>query len=68
MQLREAKALGILDNHQARVRHVDADFDHRRRDEQRDLAILECLHCCLFLGRFHAPVYEGDAQAGKFRA
>src|SRR2546429_5482428 len=32
-QLRKPEALGMLDDHQARVRHIDADFDHRRRHQ-----------------------------------
>ena len=38
MQLGQTQALGILDHHQAGVGHVDADLDHRRRDQQGDLA------------------------------
>ena len=38
VQLREAEALGVLDHHQRRVRHVDADLDHRRRDQHVDFA------------------------------
>ena len=33
MELREPEALGVLDHHQRRVGHVDADFDHRGRDQ-----------------------------------
>ena len=36
VQLREPDALGVLDHHQRRVGHVDADFDHRGRDQQLD--------------------------------
>ena len=35
VQLGQAQALGVLDDHQAGVRHVDADFDHGRRHQQR---------------------------------
>ena len=38
MQLRQAKALGVLDQQQRRVRHVDAHLHHRRADQQIDLA------------------------------
>ena len=41
MQLREAEAVGLLDDHHRRVRNVDADLDHRRRDEHVELARLE---------------------------
>ena len=33
VQLGDAVALGVLDEHHGRVRDVDADLDHRRRDE-----------------------------------
>ena len=38
MQLRKPEAFGVLDDHDARFRHVDADFDHGRRDEDPRLA------------------------------
>ena len=38
VQLREAHALGVLDDHQAGARHVDADLDHRGGHEELDLA------------------------------
>ena len=40
VQLREAEALGLLDDHQAGVGHVHADLDHRGRDQDLDLARL----------------------------
>ena len=43
VQLREAEALGVLDHHQRRVGHVDADLDHRRRHQHLDCAGLERL-------------------------
>src|SRR5205085_5252810 len=36
VELRQAEALGMFDDQQRRVWHIDADFDHRRRDEQID--------------------------------
>ena len=38
VELREAEALGVLDEHDRGVRHVDADLDDRRRDENLDVA------------------------------
>ena len=38
VQLREPEALGVLDHHDGRLRHVDADFDHRGGDQQPRLA------------------------------
>ncbi len=34
VKLGEAEALGMLDHHHGRARHVHADLDHRGRDEQ----------------------------------
>ena len=36
VQLREAEALGVLDDHHRGRRHVDPDLDDRRRDQQID--------------------------------
>ena len=38
VQLREAEAVGLLDDHDRRVRDVDADLDHGRGDEDVELA------------------------------
>ena len=38
MELREPEPVGLLDDHDRRVRDVDADLDHRRRDEHVELA------------------------------
>ena len=62
VQLGQPEALGIFDNHQAGVGHVDAHFDDGGGDQQLQLATLELLHHRGFLGRFHAPVDQPDAQ------
>ena len=38
VELGEAEPLGVLHEHDGRVRHVDADLDDGRRDEQVGLA------------------------------
>jgi hypothetical protein len=38
VKLGEAEAVGTLDDHQRRIGHVDADFDHGRGDQDRDLS------------------------------
>ena len=40
MQLRQTEPLGIVDHHDGRRRYVDANLDHRRRDEHVELAVL----------------------------
>ena len=54
VQLRQPEALGVLDHHDRRVGHVDADLDHRRGDEDRDVAGAKALHRRVLLGRLHA--------------
>ena len=61
MELRQPEAVGLLDDHDRRVRDVDADLDHRRRDEDVELARLELGHQLAPLGRPQPPVEEADA-------
>ena len=63
MQLREPEAVGLLHDHDRRVRDVDADLDHRRRDEHVELPRLELRHQLAPLGRPQPPVHEPDAVA-----
>ena len=65
MELREAEAIGLLDDHDRRVRDVDADLDHRRRDEDVELARLELRHHASPLGRRQASVEAADAIAAE---
>ena len=44
MELGDAEAVGIDDHHDARVRNVDADLDHRGGDQQLQPALLELVH------------------------
>ena len=65
MELGEAEALGVLDDHDAGVRHVDADFDDGRRDEQLDPVRVEVLHDALLLGGRELAVDEAARDAAK---
>lgn len=66
MQLGEAETLGLSDHHDARLGHVDPDFDDRGRDQEFQRAGGEILHHPVFFRRLHATVDEtGDgAEAG----
>ena len=68
VQLRQAEPLGVVDDHDAGVRHVDTDFDDRRRDQQLRDAVLERAHLRILLGRPQAAVYEADTQLRQFLA
>ncbi len=63
MQLREPKALGVLDHHDGRFRHIDADFDDRGRDEKPCLAGGEALHGAILVGAAHLAVDQIDRFA-----
>ena len=61
MELREPESLRVLDEHHRRVRHVDAHLDHRRRDEQVDLAVAKPAHDVVALFARDAAVQQRDA-------
>ena len=61
VELGEAEAVGLLDDHDRRVRDVDPDLDHRRRDEHVDLARLERRHDRAALGGLQPAVHAADA-------
>ena len=65
VQLRDAVALGPLDHHHGRVGHVDADLDHRRRDEHVGRAGGEGLHRRRLVGRAHLAVDHADAEVAQ---
>ena len=65
MQLGQAEALGVLDDHDARVRHVHPHLDDRRRHKNVNLAGGERLHHALFAVRLHAAVQQADAVGGE---
>ena len=54
VQLRQPEALGVLDDDHRRVRHVDADLDHRRRHQQPQRAGGERVHHALLRVRRRA--------------
>ncbi len=61
VELAEAVALGVLDEHHGRVRDVDADLDHGRGHEHVRAAGRERRHRLLLLARAHLAVHEHDA-------
>ena len=65
VQLRDAVALGALDEHHRRVRDVDPHLDHRRGHEHVRAARRERGHRLLLLARLHLPVQEHDAEVAQ---
>ncbi len=65
VQLRQAEALGALDQHRRRVRHVDPNLDHRRRHQDVELVVAEGHHHLVLLARQHLAVDQRHAQVGE---
>ena len=62
VQLGQAEALGMLDDHDGGVRHVDADLDDGGGDEDARLAVLEGAHGLVLLRPLHAAVDETEPR------
>ena len=65
MQLREPEALGLLDQHHGRVRHVHAHFDNRGRNQNLHPTAFEFLHGRFFFRCRKTPVQQADRDIGK---
>src|SRR3546814_10026341 len=61
VELGEAEIFGMFDDHQAGGGDVDPDLDHRRRDEDADLARLKARHHRILVRPLHPAVDEPDA-------
>ena len=64
VELRDAEPLGVHDHHDRRVRDVDADLDHGRRDEHVDSTVGERAHRRV-LGRHWAFARAGSRPEGR---
>jgi len=65
VQLCEAEAFGVFDDHQGGIRHVHADFDDGSGNEQLCFARDEGRHCRLPFVVRHFAVDEGDPDVGQ---
>src|SRR5262245_41786372 len=63
MELRETEALGVLDDHDAGIRYVDADLDHRGGDEDRQRASGKLRHDAVLVLTLKLAVHEADLAA-----
>ena len=68
VQLGDAVAIGVLDEHHRRVRHVDADLDHGRGDQHVGAAGRERAHRLLLLARAHLAVQQHDLEVAQLAA
>ena len=65
VQLGEAEALGVLDDHQAGVGHVHAHLDHRGGHQHLELAAHEGLHHRRLDVVLEPPVHQAHRQVGQ---
>ena len=65
VELRDPVALGSLDQHHRRVRHVDPDLDHAGGHEHIGLARRELGHRRGLLARGELAVHERHAMAAE---
>src|SRR5713101_2683308 len=63
MQLRQAEALGMLDDHYGGVGNID--FDYGGGDEDLDFIFVEALHDVVFFFAGETAVQQAEAQLGK---
>src|SRR5690606_18438428 len=56
VELGEAKPVGILDNHHARIRHVNTDFDDNRAHQDVEFVLAELVHHNLLVRGLHLAV------------
>ena len=65
VELGEAEAVGVIDDHDGGVGDVDADLDDGGGDEDVDVAALEASHGDLFVVGGEAAMEQAEAQAGQ---
>ncbi len=65
VELGEAEALGVLDDHDGGVGDVDADFDYGGGDEDLRFVFAEALHDFFFFVAGEAAVQEAELELGK---
>ena len=61
MKLRKAEAFGVFDNHYRRIRNVDSDLDHRRRNKKVDISLREGTHYLVLFLRLHFSVKQAES-------
>ena len=62
MQLAKAEALGLENDHHRSVRHIDANLNDRRSDENLGVAVDKLLHFCFLVGRLHLTMNLAETE------
>src|SRR5579875_12253 len=65
VQLREAKAVSIFNDHHRCVRYVDANLDYRGCYQDIEFVVTETAHGLILLCRLHGSMQQAQAQIWK---
>ena len=65
MKLRQAKAFGILNDHDRSIGHIYPDFDDRSRHKYLRFILDKALHLRIFLRSLHLAVHLAHLVFGK---
>src|SRR6185369_13207935 len=67
MKLRQSESLGMFDHHHRRIRNVNADLDHCRRDEDLDVTGDKRAHHLLFFSSLHLAMQQAYRELRENR-
>ena len=62
MQLREAEAIRVFDDHQVGIGNVHADLNHCGRDQHIQITLLKAAHDSVFFLCLKPAVQQSDLQ------
>ena len=68
MQRRQTEPLGVFDDHNRSVGHIDADLDNSGGDQHVQFPRLKFQHHFVFFFGLHLAVQQADAPVGQQRA
>ncbi|OQA18176.1 MAG: hypothetical protein BWY63_02140 [Chloroflexi bacterium ADurb.Bin360] len=65
VQLRQAKTLSAINQHDRGIGNINSDLYHRSRDENVQLTPHKARHHGILIIRFHTPVQQSKTQNGE---
>ncbi|MNH16613.1 hypothetical protein D3C79_762590 [compost metagenome] len=65
VQLGQAQAFRVFDDHQAGIGYIDPDLDHCGRHQQLQMTLFELGHDCGLFSGLHAPVDQANTQLAQ---
>src|SRR5258708_406674 len=62
MELRHPESVGVLDDHESGIGHIDADFNNGSADEKVEVMQTEGFHDPIFFRLVHAPMQQTEPE------